>query len=74
MARTPDEQVKKIDKEINQLKMRKKKIHKEKQKEKKERTQRLVALGLLTEKYLGSEEDSLSNFELKLKEFSRYLD
>lgn len=53
MALTPDEQLKKLDSEIKQLKSRKHAIlNREKQKQNKEQIRRLIEYGTLVQKYL----------------------
>lgn len=68
MPLAPDEQVKKIDDEISQLKARKQAIlNREKQKQKKERTCRLIRNGELAEKYLNCEGMPSDKFETILQ-------
>lgn len=62
-----DSKVENIDKKIAQLKAQKQAIiQRQKEKERKERTRRLIQMGALAEKYLGIK--SIEEFEKWLKE------
>lgn len=62
-----DSKVESIDKKIAQLKAQKQAIiQRQKEKERKERTRRLIQMGALAEKYLGIK--SIEEFEKWLKE------
>ena len=70
MPSTPDEQLKKLDDEIKQLKSRKQAIlNREKQKQKKERTRRLIQCGEVVEKYFGISNIEPTEFEVFLQLF-----
>lgn len=67
---TNDERLKSIDEKIAQLKAQKQAItNREKEKQRKARTRRLIQLGALAEKYLNCEGVTPENFEAILKDF-----
>lgn len=59
-----EDQIKKIDEKMSQLKAQRQAIvAREKQKERKERTRRLIQIGALSEKYFRSPDISPNDFE-----------
>lgn len=67
---TNDERLKSIDEKIAQLKAQKQAItNREKEKQRKARTRRLIQLGALAEKYLNCEGVTPEKFEAILKDF-----
>jgi hypothetical protein len=70
---TPDEAIKRLDEKIEQLKHRKQAIaNKEKERERKARTRRLIQIGALAEKYLFCEGIEPEDFERFIKEFTSF--
>lgn len=75
MATTDNERLNKIDEKIEQLKAQKKAIlNREKEKERKARTRRLIQNGALSEQYLGCEGMEPEKFEGLLKRFVSLVD
>lgn len=63
------EQIKKIEQQMEQLKARKKALlAREREKERKARTRRLIQIGAIAEKYLHCEGVSPEGFESRIKQ------
>ena len=63
------DQIKKIDEQIEQLKNRKRAVlAREREKERKARTRRLIQIGAIAEKYMNCEGVSPEGFEERIKQ------
>lgn len=73
-VQTKEEKIKKIDEKMAQLKAQKQALMaREKEKERKERTRRLIQIGALSEKYLHCEGIAPEDFENLIKDVSANL-
>ena len=74
MTEQEGKRLQKIQEKMSQLKSQEQAIiNRDKERQRKERTRRLVQNGALAEKYLGCEGMGSVEFEIKLKEVARIL-
>ena len=71
-GQTKEERLKKIDEKLSQLKAQKQALlAREKEKERKERTRRLIQIGAIAEKYLNCEGVEPAQFETIMQDIAK---